>query len=89
MDHCVECPVLWGLVYHPVAPPACPSTRLGFECFPTPEIVERVVLAYHVYNVARTAPVPGDLHSEGARERHHCNIYRAAKVLVEHSRAPF
>ena len=86
MSHYVRCPVLWSLAYHPAEPTVCLAERLGLNGSPSPEVVERLVRAYHIYNIARTSSSPG---SPEARESHHYQIRRAAEALIEHSRAPF
>eukprot|EP00959_Pyramimonas_sp_CCMP1952_P255568 5338108-Pyramimonas_sp.AAC.1 len=77
MSHYVRCPVLWGLVCHPAEPPVRLSARLGLAGAATPEEVERIARAHHMYNVARTVPDPGPLDSEEDRARHFYAIRRA------------
>eukprot|EP00959_Pyramimonas_sp_CCMP1952_P282812 5911822-Pyramimonas_sp.AAC.1 len=43
------------------SPPSSLAQRIGLAGSPTPEEVERVVRAFHLYNVARTAPEPDPL----------------------------
>eukprot|EP00959_Pyramimonas_sp_CCMP1952_P063040 1317744-Pyramimonas_sp.AAC.1 len=65
------------------------AQRIGLAGSPTPEEVERVVRAFHLYNVARAAPEPDPHASEETLDRFFYTLRRATQALVDLSRAPF